>query len=357
MGDGAEAQVLQRPRQGHVLELPAAAAREHQGTAVAQPPRRLEQLDGAPAQRHPVLAVRLHAARRHRPHPAGPVHLGPPRPAHLARPRRRQHQKLERQLHDRPHLGPLNRLDRRRHLAVGQGRHVLDARALPAQHLLDALAGVVGPELHGHRPLHHRVQALAQPPGRRRRPVPHRGQRLDDIGAGHLGQPHAAEARKGVALQARQPVAAVLPVSPARPHLAPHPLGRLGEGGHAARPPLLGQGVAAGAGEPAVVDGPRPGLVERHQREAAQPQLAPPAMDEEPLHPAPAARRLHVEVQPVAVAVAAGRNDRAHEGLRERIPRMSLSRCLQSRFVFTLLPSTSPSSVAAFHRSSRRYPA
>ena len=66
--------------------------------AVAERPRGVEDLRRAAGQWDPVLALRLHAGRRHRPHQAVKVDFVPCRQPHLARPPRRQHEEPERLL-------------------------------------------------------------------------------------------------------------------------------------------------------------------------------------------------------------------------------------------------------------------
>ena len=94
--------------------------------------------------------------------------------------------------------------------------------------------------------------------------------------------------------------------------------------GTAAIPSSLGERVAARARELAVGQRLLAGLGQRNQRHAAQSELAIAAPDHEPLNPAPRSRRLHVEVQAIAVAMSAGRG-RAHEGGRQRLVGMAAS--------------------------------
>ena len=72
------------------------------------------------------------------------------------------------------------------------------------------------------------------------------------------------------------------------------------------KPALLGQRVAAGARESAVGEGLFARFLQRHQREAAESELATPAADHEPLQPTPPAGRVDLEVEAVAVTVPAG---------------------------------------------------
>ena len=80
-----------------------------------------------------VLALRLGPRGRDSPHVVRRVDLGPLRPAHLAGPRAGQHEELERQLDDRSRTRGPHRLDRRRHVAMGQRPHVLDDILLRAE--------------------------------------------------------------------------------------------------------------------------------------------------------------------------------------------------------------------------------
>ena len=78
-------------------------------------------------------------------------------------------------------------------------------------------------------------------------------------------------------------------------------------------------GSPPAAGELAVGEGERAGLLERDEREAAEPEFAAASADGDPLDPTPAAGRLDVEVQALAVAIPAGRGDGADEGGREGV--------------------------------------
>ena len=111
--------------------------------------------------------------------------------------------------------------------------------------------------------------------------------------------------------------------APPGPLLLDHAPGGLGERGDAHGAPLLGHRVAARAGELAV--GQRL-LARLGQRDQLATLPSPnsrlrPRIDE-PLNPAPRSGPLHIEVEPVAVAVSAGRG-RAHEGGREPLVGMT----------------------------------
>ena len=138
------------------------------------------------------------------------------------------------------------------------------------------------------------------------------------VGAAHLRHRLPADVGEGEAGDAGHPVAAVLGVAPAGAHLVPDALGGGGEG-RGGGGALLGHGVAAGAGELAVGEGLGAGLLERDEGKAAEADLAPPAVDGEPLHPAAAARRLDLQVQALAVAVAAGPGDAVYEVGRQGV--------------------------------------
>ena len=74
--------------------MDGAHAREHQSRTVGQLDRFRKHFQRAPRQRHPVLAIRLHALGRHRPRRPVEIDLVPGRPAHLARASRGEHQEL-----------------------------------------------------------------------------------------------------------------------------------------------------------------------------------------------------------------------------------------------------------------------
>ena len=190
-------------------------------------------------------------------------------PRHLARSRCGQHEKLERQLDDGSRARRPHRLDGRRHVAMRERRHVPDEILLRSEDRPDAAARVVVAVVQRHGPLHDRTDALADPPRRRRPLVPDLAERLDHVGARHLGDGQLAEPGEGETLHARQPVLAVLGVAPAGPHLRQDRLGGGGEGRHALEAALLGEWIASGAGEPAVGEGLDAGVLERDEREAA----------------------------------------------------------------------------------------
>ena len=136
-----------------------------------------------------------------------------------------------------------------------------------------------------------------------------------------------------MSLEARRPVLGVLRVAPAGSLLFEHSRGGDGEGRDAMGPALLGQRVAAGACESAVGQGLFSRLLQRHQREAAESELAPPASDHEPLKPPPPSGRLDLEVEAVAVTVPAGLGDLTDEGGRESILGMRFARFLSLLFL------------------------
>ena len=120
----------------------------------------------------------------------------------------------------------------------------------------DALAGVVGPILHHHGPLHYRPDTLAHTTRGLGPDVPDGREDRKQVGAGHVGDRHPADAGKHVPLHARLPFAGVLRIAPSRPLVVPHALGGVRERGHPGAA-LGGQRVAAGAGELAVGEGRR----------------------------------------------------------------------------------------------------
>ena len=96
-----------------------------------------------------------------------------------------------------------------------------------------------------------------------------------------------------------------------------------GEGGHAGRAGSGPERVAARAGELAVGERPLAGLGQRDEGEAAEAEHARLAADHEPLHPAARPGGVDVQVQAVAVGVAAGLADVAAEGGREGLVGMA----------------------------------
>ena len=159
--------------------------------------------------------------------------------------------------------------------------------------------------LHGDAPLQHRVDALAHSPGRVRLDVPDRRQDRQHVGAAHLGNGPASDAREDVVLEALEPVGRLSGAAPAGPLLLDHGRGGLGEGGHALGAALVGEGVAAGAGELAVGEGLLAGIGERDELDAAESELVFPAADDEALDPASGSGTLDVEVESVAVGMPA----------------------------------------------------
>ena len=98
MWHGGDLVVLEHLGQRRHGDRPAAPHREHEATAVAESPRRVEDLQRPAAQRNAVLPLRLHPHGRHGPHAPGRVHLLPSGEPDLPRPSGREHERLERQL-------------------------------------------------------------------------------------------------------------------------------------------------------------------------------------------------------------------------------------------------------------------
>ena len=133
------------------------------------------------------------------------------------------------------------------------------------------------------------------------------------VAAGDLRDGHVADARESVNLQGAEPVPRVRRATPPGPLLLDHPLGGLGEGGDAHQPKLLGERIAARAGELLVGQRLLAGLGHRDQFDAAASKLALAAPNHEALNPTPDPGLLDVEVESVSVAVPTGRSG-AHEG-------------------------------------------
>ena len=158
-----------------------------------------------------------------------------------------------------------------------QRPHVLHDVTLGTQDRVDPVTGVVDPELHRHRPLQHRADALPQPPGGVRLRVPDGSEDLQHIGASDLRHRHLPDTWEGVPLEGQDPRAAVRPTSLAGLLLFYHTRGGFGEARYTQRTTFLCERVAALAGQLAVGQRLFPGLGERDQRDPAEPELAAPA--------------------------------------------------------------------------------
>ena len=177
------------------------------------------------------------------------AHSAPRTSPHL---RRRQHEQLERQLDDRSRARSPDGLNRGRHVAMRQRPHVLHGRPLRSEDRPDAVARVVGPQLHGHGPFQHRTDTLPHPTGRLRLLVPDGREDLQHVGAGHLRHQSPSDPREGVGFQAAKPGARVSGVAPSGLFLFQHARRGGGKGRRDLGAALLGQRVAALAGDLAV---------------------------------------------------------------------------------------------------------
>ena len=198
--------------------------------AVAERSRRVEDLFGTPAQGNPVFPLGLRARGRDGPDVALRVDIGPLRPADLTGSRRREHEELEGELDHGRSTRRLHRADGRRHVAKGPGPHVLDQillwpRTGPMRsHGLSALRSIATA---------HSITVLMRSRTRRavrRADMPDGPQRLDHVGARHLGDRQLANAREREPRHARHPILAVLRIAPTGLHLGPDLLGGGGEG-------------------------------------------------------------------------------------------------------------------------------
>ena len=95
--------------------------------------------------------------------------------------------------------------------------------------------------------------------------------------------------------------------------------GGFGEGRHAAARALLRERVIAGMDRAPVGKGRLAGHRQGHERVSAKPELAPLAVDAEPLDPLLRAGARHPQDQAVAVPIVAGRRDLVHERRREHV--------------------------------------
>ncbi len=360
MGHGGDPVLLEDGVERRVGQRLAARAGEHErAVAAAERPRRAEDLQRPPAERDPVLALRLHARGRDGPHAVGRVHLGPQRPAHLTRAPGREHQELERQLEggQRPRA-----VHRRRDLGVGQRPEVADGQIVRAEHRPEPVTRVIGAMFQRHGALQHGADALAQPPRGLRLAVPDGFEDFQHIVGRHLGDRPLADAGENIVLEAAPPVAGVARVAPALAQLVPDPLGGRGEQRYALGAAAVGERVSAVAGELAVDEGLVAGLGERDEPDAAESDVAPPAADRDALDPAAGAGGLDDEVESVTVAVPSDRrvaDERGRESLVRVLPAglgVPLSGGALRAIVHTLIISRLGRDFAGRSRTGRRVP-
>ena len=125
------------------------------------------------------------------------------------------------------------------------------------------------------------------------------------VGAADVAHRHLADVREYVPPQARHPVLRMPRMAPAGVLALPDPLGGVREGGDAVGAAFLRQRVAAVAGHLTVGEGLGARFGERDEREAAESQFSPPALDHEPLDPIPRASGMNLDVKAVAITATA----------------------------------------------------
>ena len=135
---------------------------------------------------------------------------------------------------------------------VRQRPHVLHGRPLRSEDRPDAVTGVVVPQLHRHGPFQNRADTLAHPPGSLRLLVPDGREDLQNVGAGHFRHQSPPDPREGVGFQTADPGALVSGVAPSGLFLFQHARRSGGKGRRDLGAALLGQWVAALAGDLAV---------------------------------------------------------------------------------------------------------
>ena len=150
-----------------------------------------------------------------------------------------------------------------------QRLHVLHDVLLRAERGADPVAGVVRPDLRRHGPFHDRPDALAELAGGGLLLVPDRSQNPDHVGARHLRDRRLADARKGVARQARHPVVGMPRIAPTGPFLFHDALGSFGKGRLVPGAASLCERITALAGQLAIGARLLAGLGERDQGDAA----------------------------------------------------------------------------------------
>ena len=222
-------------------------------------------------------------------------------------------------------------------------RHVAHHGPLATESLPERVpCRVVGPMLHRHGPLHDGADALPDPPRRLGLVVPDGREDQQEVGRGDVGDELVADERERVRPKAPRPVRSVFRIAPPAALLLQDRGGGLLEGGHAVVSALGCQRVAARAGQPAVGERLLARFGQRHQRIAAETEHPHLAANRQLLHPAPRARRIDVQVEPVPVGVAPGLADRAAEGGRERLVGMPAPALGGSPFPGQWLPERLP---------------
>ena len=225
-------------------------------------------------------AMGFRAFGGNRPLPSLQVDFIPVRQANLSRAGRRQHQELEGEFRGRVSVRLPHHLHRARDLRVRQRAHVLDYGLLSAKRLTEHIAGgVVRPKPHRHRPLHHRPDALAHPPGSHPLVVPDRCQHRQNVGCRYLANRSMAELWERIDAYAGDPVLRMPGAAPARPQLFQNTGGRLGERGHVPHLVPLGTRITARARNLAVHERRLARLGQRYQLVAPEPHRAGSALD------------------------------------------------------------------------------
>lgn len=196
---------------------------------------------------------------------------------------------------------------------MGQHLHVLHEIPLRSEDWPDPVARIVEPKLHRHDSLHHRADTLA-PPRSGCLHVPDGSEYPYHVGAGHLRHRHLADEREGVAFQAAQPDLRVLGVAPAGPQLFLDLHSDLREGRQRLGAALLGQRIAALAGELAIGEGFLARFLERNERKSTEPEFGSTTANGEALDPTPAAGGPDIEIKALSITIPSGLIDVADRG-------------------------------------------
>ena len=206
---------------------------------------------------------------------------------------------------------------------MGQRPQVSPHDRLPGQRLRLGVARRIVPSIAlGDGPLHHRADALAHAACGFRLVMPDRGEYCQHVGRGHLGHRKRAKMWMRVLLQRGSPLRRVLGVAPAGAVQRQDLRGSLLERRHARCVAPLGEGITAGPSELAVAQGYVTRIGQRHDGAAAERERPGAAADHEPLHPAPRARGIYVQIQAIAIAVAPGLRHGSDERGGERVVRV-----------------------------------
>jgi hypothetical protein len=216
------------------------------------------------------------------------VDLLPPRPEHLARAKGSQDEELESEIGDLAPVGGSQAGDERGDLGERERGVMFDGVGLLRQALGDALDRIVARAMSSRLgPVENRPNALPNTPGRLRLRQPDRGERPQHIRGVDLIDASGAEVRVGVGLERVQPLGRVLLVSQdalCSSCTRSAASAKVGTVARAFRRSAIG--CAAVASQLTVRERLLASFPERNEADAAQADVAPPALGHCPQEPA-----------------------------------------------------------------------